>query len=385
MKIGIVCPEPIGECMSGIGIRMLEMANFLSKTYDLILYVPKESIPIKTSFPIKGYKKEAISEFLKDRDVAIVQGEPANYLLSQNFKGYVIVDLYDPYPIEALSYDDKAFEFAFSSLSFQLKKGNFFLCANEKQRIFYLGALYLSKRLEPEIFQKDPEFKSLITIVPYGVPEEEPTFEENYFNFNEPVIFFGSFYDWYDVEILKEVLKELKNYVDYHFVVTKHLRTETTPQKNFNNFYEWSKKEGLLDKNIHIFNWIPYKERTKAYFSSSLSLCLYPETFETELSFRTRILDFLYGGLPVIALKGSEIEKFLSEEEGAFFIEKDIDLIVKKTLEVLKISREKRKEFSKKVRDKFSWNIVLKPLIDYISYLKPLKGEKKGFWEKILR
>lgn len=385
MKIGIVCPEPIGECMSGIGIRMLEMANFLSKTNEVVLYVPKESIPIKTSFSVKGYKKEAISEFLKDRDLAIVQGEPANYLLSQNFKGYVIVDLYDPYPIEALSYDDKAYEFAFSSLSYQLKKGNFFLCANEKQRIFYLGALYLSKRLEPEVFQKDPEFKSLISIVPYGVPEEEPILEENYFNFNEPIIFFGSFYDWYDVEFLKEVLKELKNYVDYNFIVTKHLRAETTPQKNFNNFYEWSKKEGLLDKNVHIFNWVPYKERTKAYFSSSLSLCLYPETFETELSFRTRILDFLYGGLPVIALKGSELEKLLSEEEGAFFIEKDINLIVKKILEILKISREKRKEFSRNVRNKFSWNIVLKPLINYISYLKPLKSEKKGFWEKILR
>jgi len=385
MKIGIVSPEPIGESMSGIGIRMLEMGNVLSKTHEVIFFVPKESKPIKTNFPIKGYKKEAISEFLKDRDLAIVQGEPANYLLSQNFKGYVIVDLYDPYSIEALSYDDKAFEFAYSSLSFQLKKGNFFLCANEKQRIFYLGGLYLSKRLEPEIFQRDPEFKSIISIVPYGVPEEEPTFEEKYFNFNQPIIFFGSFYDWYDVDILKNVLKELKKNLDYHFIVTKHLRPQTTPQKKFNDFYEWSKKEYLLDKNIHFLDWIPYKERTRAYFSSSLSLCLYPETFETELSFRTRILDFLYGGLPVIALKGSELENILSEKDGAFFVERDINKIINKIFEVLKISKDERKEFSKNIREKFSWNVVLKPLIEHISYLKPLKGEKKKFWEKILK
>lgn len=385
MKIGIVSPEPIGDCMSGIGIRMLEMAKVLSKDYDTIFFAPKESKPIKVNFPIKGYKKEAISEFLKDRDLVIVQGEPANYLLSQNFKGYVIVDLYDPYAIESLSYDEKALEFAHSSLTFQLKKGTYFLCANEKQRIFYLGGLFLSKRLEPYIFQKDPEFKSLISIVPYGVPEEEPILEENYFEFKEPLFFFGSFYDWYDTEILKEVLWELKKEMEFHFIITKHLRPQTTPQKKFEEFFKWSQERNLLEKNIHIIDWIPYNERTKAYFSSSLSLCFYPKGLETELSFRTRILDFLYGGLPVIALKGSELENLLKEEEGVFFIERDPSLIIKKVKEVLKISKEKRIEFSKKIREKFGWEMVLKPLKDYISNLKPIKGEKKKFWEKILR
>lgn len=385
MKIGIVSPEPIGDCMSGIGIRMLEISKVLSRENDVILFVPKESKPVKVNFSIKGYKKEAISEFLKDIDLVIIQGEPANYLLSQNFKGYVIVDLYDPYAIESLSYDDKAFEFAHSSLSFQLKKGMHFLCANEKQRIFYLGGLFISKRLEPEIFQKDPEFKSLISIVPYGVPEEEPILEENYFNFKEPVIFFGSFYDWYDIEILEEVLLELKKEMEFHFIVTKHLRPSTTPQKKFKEFEEWSKKEGLLDKNIHIIDWMPYNERTKAYFSSSLSLCLYPESFETELSFRTRILDFLYGGLPVIALKGSQLEKLISEVDGAFFVERERGLILKKIKEIIKIDKEKRIEFSKNIRKKFGWEVVLKPLLDYISKLKPLKKEKRKIWEKILR
>lgn len=385
MKIGIVSPEPIGECMSGIGIRMLEIAKVLSEKYEVIFYVPKDSKPVKTTFPIKGYKKEAISEFLKDRDVVIVQGEPANYLLSQNFKGYVIVDLYDPYAIEALSYDDKAFEFAHSSLTFQLKKGTFFLCANEKQRIFYLGGLYLSKRLEPEIFQKDPEFKSLIAIVPYGVPKEEPKLLEGYFNFKEPVIFFGSFYDWYDIEFLKDVLLKLKEKKEFNFIVTKHLRPECTPQKNFKNFYEWALKENFLNKNIHIIEWIPYEDRTKAYFSSTFSLCLYPESFETELSFRTRILDFLYGGLPVIALKGSELEKYLNSEDGAFFVERNIDSILKKIDEISNIPREKRKEFSKRVREKFSWDTVLTPLLDFISNLKPVKEERKKFWQRIIR
>lgn len=385
MKIGIVSPEPIGECLSGIGIRMVEMGKVLSSLYEVILYIPKESKPFKLPYSVKGYKKDAISEFLKGCDIAIVQGEPANYLLSQNFKGYVIVDLYDPYAIEALSYDDKAHEFSHSSLSFQLKKGNFFLCANEMQRIFYLGALYIQKRLDPETFKRDPEFTSLLSIVPYGVPEETVSFENNFFNFNEPIIFFGSFYDWYEIDILKEVIKNLSTKISFKFIVTKHLRAQTTPQKKFKEFVEWAEIEQLIEKFIIIMDWIPYNERLRAYSSSSLALCLYPNSFETELSFRTRILDFLYGGLPVIALKGNPLEKYLNEEDGVFFLERDVNLIVEKIIELLKISKEQRINFSKNIIEKFSWRKVLKPLLEHISKIPPLKKEKKKIWEKIIR
>ncbi len=385
MKIGIVSPEAIGDAMSGIGIRMVEMGKVLSSHFEVILFVPKGSKQIKVPFPLNGYKKEAISEFLKEMDVAILQGEPANYLLSQNFKGYSIIDLYDPYCIEALSYDEKANEFAHSSLSFQLKKGNFFLCANKFQRMFYLGGLYLSKRIDPELFKRDPDFKTLIDIVPYGVPSEEPSFEKGYFPYNEPIIFFGSFYDWYDVDFLKAFLLELLKKREFHLIITKHLRPDTTPQKKFLEFYNWAEENKFLNKYIHIIDWIPYNERTKAYFSSSFAISFYPPSLETELSFRTRVLDFLYGGLPVLALKGSGLEELIFEEDGAYFVERNIPKLIEISMKILKISEEERKIFSKKIREKFSWEKVMEPLIKHLSILKIDKKEKKRFWEKILK
>ena len=56
----------------------------------------------------------------------------------------------------------------------QLALGDFFLCASERQRDFWIGALHTAGRINPQTYAADPTLRSLIDVVPFGLPDEPP-------------------------------------------------------------------------------------------------------------------------------------------------------------------------------------------------------------------
>ena len=51
----------------------------------------------------------------------------------------------------------------------QLADADFFLCASERQRDFWLGALHTAGRVNPRTYAADPTLRSLIDVVPFGL------------------------------------------------------------------------------------------------------------------------------------------------------------------------------------------------------------------------
>ncbi|MDQ7029881.1 MAG: hypothetical protein Q9O62_08955 [Ardenticatenia bacterium] len=52
--------------------------------------------------------------------------------------------------------------------------GDFFICASERQRDWWLGLLEASGRINPYTFGEDPSLRRLIDVVPFGLPEGPP-------------------------------------------------------------------------------------------------------------------------------------------------------------------------------------------------------------------
>jgi glycosyltransferase involved in cell wall biosynthesis len=77
---------------------------------------------------------------------------------------------------------------------------------------------------------------------------------------------------------------------------------------------------GELDPQAHVVkfveNWVPYRERADYLLDADAAVCAHQDHLETRLAFRTRILDALWAGLPVITTDG-DVWAELIERAGA--------------------------------------------------------------------
>ena len=287
-RVLLVCPEPLGHGHpAGIGIRFLEIEKVLRADGHAVTLL---SAPIQSADLVR-HSGEA--------DVAVVQGHIANDFFAHAKPVPTVVDLYDPFIIENLHYYEsrgaEVFTHDHSTLVSSLLRGDFFLCASEPQRLFWLGVLLAIGRLNPAAFESDPNLDSLIRIAPFGVPPPRERAAAN-----EPRVLFGGIYDWYDpilaidaIAIARESLPQIS------LTFTKHPNPEITPQSKLAEAIQYTKRRGF--DFVKFEPWFEYGRRAEFFDRFALALLTFPQSLETDLSMRTRVYDYLWGGLPIVS------------------------------------------------------------------------------------
>ncbi|HUP64254.1 MAG TPA: hypothetical protein VM557_03130, partial [Thermoanaerobaculia bacterium] len=198
-RIALLCPEPLGHGQpAGVGIRFIEMARVLiGAGHDVDVMSPDGGSPSGgRGVPLSP---RAIGEVTAASDAVVAQGHVVNDFITFGADRPLVVDLYDPFIVENFHYwkerGSRVFEHDHETLFRSLRRGDFFLCASESQRLFYLGALLGAGRIEPDTFHDDPTLRGLIRIAPFGVP---PPRRAPSTKVRSPHLFFGGIYDWYD-------------------------------------------------------------------------------------------------------------------------------------------------------------------------------------------
>jgi glycosyltransferase involved in cell wall biosynthesis len=300
-KVLLICPEPLGhQHPAGVGIRFLEFARGLAGVgHEVTVLSPDGG-------EVAGARSDVISTATIARetsrhDIAVVQGHVANELFAHGADLPVVVDLYDPFIIENLHYyptmGEKVFQHDFATLMRSLRHGDFFLCASEQQRLFYLGVLMSAGRVDPKTFGNDASLESLIRIVPFGVP---PLREIKPRSLERPAILFGGVYDWYDpMMAIDAVAMARKQLPHLTLTFTRHPNAEITPQSRFAEAIRYASDRGY--EFVRSEPWVPYAERGAFYDRFALALLTFNPSLETDLSMRTRIFDFLWAGIPVVS------------------------------------------------------------------------------------
>ena len=71
---------------------------------------------------------------------------------------------------------------------------------------------------------------------------------------------------------------------------------------------------GLINKSV-FFNetWIPYDERENYLLEADMGVSTHFEHLETRYSFRTRLLDYIWAGLPIVATKGDTFGELIEK------------------------------------------------------------------------
>jgi len=76
-------------------------------------------------------------------------------------------------------------------------------------------------------------------------------------------------------------------------------------------------ESGLLDKNIFFLDgWVPYEERVNFLLEATAAVSAHFDLPETRFSFRTRILDYFWCGLPILTTTGDGLAELI-QQHGA--------------------------------------------------------------------
>lgn len=368
-RVLLVCPEPLGHRQpAGIGVRFIEMARALrADGHQITILSPDGG-------PVEGCRAAALSpQTIHDEtgraDVAVTQGHVANDLFAHSRGIPTVVDLYDPFVIENLHYypqrGAEVFTHDHATLINSLIHGDFFLCASEAQRLFYLGLFVATGRLNPAIFNDDPRLSSLIGIAPFGVQPSwsagNPARESN-------DILFGGIYDWYDPLLAIDATAIVRQSIpDATLTFTRHPNPGLTPQGKA------AAAEGHVRHNgyepfVRFEPWVPYEDRGRFFARFRMALLTFPQSVETDLSMRTRIYDYLWGGLPVVTSSARGTDEILVQYDAGSVIA--VDSAAAFATEIVRILRDGRRAermsdgARRFVRD-HQWSQVLAPLREF--------------------
>lgn len=320
-RVLLVCPEPLGHGHpAGVGVRFVEIARvLLGDGHDVLVLSPDAG-------RIDGCRADHISfeSFAAhsiESDVAVVQGHVANAFFQHAKPIPTVIDLYDPFIIENMNYwaerGAEVFQYDHLTLMGSLVRGDFFLCASEAQRLYYLGLMTATGRLNPMLFERDPRLESLIRLAPFGVLAPRPLAPQSSHD-----ILFGGVYDWYDpVRAIDAVARVRESIPDATLTFTRHPNPDITPQGKLAEAMQHAKKKHY--EFVRFEPWAAYAERAEYFEKFALALLTFPRSLETDLAMRTRIYDYLWCGLPIVTSSAPGTDEMLVRYNAGVVIHDD--------------------------------------------------------------
>lgn len=385
-RILIISNDTIGERMAGPAIRCWEFARVLSREHDVMLATPNHTTLTSTDFKIRQYDRKVIEELIDWCDVLICQGFILHhYPFIKSKPKPIVVDIYDPFTLEFLElfkYKEMAERENLNAanlnvLNDQLLSGDFFICASEKQRDYWIGMLCSLNRINPATYDVDKTLRGLIDVVPFGLPGREPVHKKNVLKGVHPkinendilIIWGGGIYNWFDPITLIKAISEIASVrkdIKLFFLGIKHPNPHVPEMQMCLDAIELSKELGLYDEVVFFnYDWVPYEERENYLLESDIGVSTHLDHVETSFSFRTRLLDYLWAGLPIVTTSGDSMSELVEDNGlGRTVDPKDVKSLVKALLE-LADSGELRQQISEKVKTSavlFNWDTVLEPL-----------------------
>jgi len=390
-KICIISYDVIGKNMAGPGIRFYEFARIMSNYLDVTLLTPNKVDIDTEGFKTRQYKinnYKSLQRYIENSDIILIQGHILYYFpFLKNFKGKIIVDLYNPFNLESLEmFKDSNMEERIridknnlNILKFQLTIGDFFICASEKQRDYWIGMLNAVGRINPYNYDSDSTLRNLIDIVPSGIPSEPPlrsnlSIIDVIPNIKEEdiiILWGGGIWNWLDpitaIKALWEITRSRKD-IKLVFVGIKHPDPKLPEMKKCIEAIKLARELDLYEKNVFFNEWTPYKLRQTFLLGSDVGLSIHHERIETEFSYRTRVMDYIWARLPVITTEGDSIAKMVKVENIGEVVKYENTHQLSRVMESIATNKSLKEIYRKnlnRIAPGFYWENVTMPLVKY--------------------
>jgi glycosyltransferase involved in cell wall biosynthesis len=384
-RIVVTTGEVLGARMAGPAIRAWQMARALSAEHDVVLAGTRGSTLTHPDFRIVGVDPSELTALVAGADVLVVQGDLLGHIDPGDT--VVIVDLYDPFHLEALEQTaglapdlrHRALWTARHAIDQQIRRGDRFLCASNRQRDFWLGHLAAAGRINELTYAASPDLEALITVVPFGVEDRAPKGAEPVLRGVAPgvgaddliVMWGGGIYDWFDPLTLLRALDRVRvrvPSVKLFFAGMRHPNPEVGETAMARETRALSDELGLTGSHVIFNDWVEYDARERYLLEADVAVSTHFEHIETAFSFRTRVLDYLWASLPVVTTRGDEIGEVVTRAGAGLAVPPaDVDALEAALLTLLEDPelRARSAAASGALARDYRWSVVLEPLLAF--------------------
>ena len=354
-------PDVVGERMAGPGIRAWHLARELSRQVPATLVakvVNAESLPPTSARLLARGSAEAERAL---HDAAVLIGQPARGFRRRRRAQKLVMDLFDPLVLELRELYGNAPSLRqrvhlgaeWSRLTYALRRGDLLITAAPKQREFY-----------DRLRSSDAPWIH----VPFGVDLDEvrpckPPLDNL-------VIWGGGVWEWLDPRTAVDAVLRLNR---------DGLRCNllflggTRPNRNVVD----RRREDRLAQLVaaggpHVSanaEWVPYRERLSWLRSGKIAIMLHRSTEEAEYAIRTRLFDAIAAAVPVVVTeRGFAADLVKTETIGIVVPPEDPAAVAAAIGRLLTddVFHATCVTNLERLRPRFSWSVVAKPLVDAV-------------------
>jgi glycosyltransferase involved in cell wall biosynthesis len=380
----LISAEPLAARMPGPAIRTYELGRVLREHADVVLACPRgDEPPPELDMPVVTFHRadaRPLADELARATVVLAQPPWPHVAAAIRRSGArFVADLYDPEPfelLETLEGRSRAVRRVVGALTLDrivaaLHDAHHVMCASEKQRDLWLGTMLAQRLLSPERYDADPSLRSIVDVVGFGVPAEPARRTDGgpRRGDEELVLWNGGIWNWLDAPTAIRAVAELaprrpRLRLVFMGGVARGQAARATAQAR-----ELAAELGLLGSVVE-FNadWVPYEERADWLLDADCAISTQREHLETRFALRTRLLDCVWAGLPIVCTRGDELaERVERDGLGATAPAGDHVATARAIEEVLTRGREAYAPALEQAREQLAWERAAAPLVRWVT------------------
>jgi len=394
-SILVISRAAVGPRMASPGIRAYQIAGALARALPgarvtLARPAGQEAVaPPEPAVRIVDYRSNAELVRLAARhDVAIARNFPPHFIPLMG-RTLLAFDGYTPLLIEWLEMAERDFVrwrrvWTASNrwyVNLQLTMADYIFCADERQRDHWIGMLVALALLPSEVYERDPSVRSLVGVVPFGVPAKPLAPNGPAMRGVVPgigaqdriLLWHGTVTDWNDpVTAIEAVYRLGKRRSDLRLVFMGVDHPDYAFGPNAGKLREAiarARELGVEGRSVFFLpGWVPYDAIDSYLAEADAGICLGYETVESRFAFRTRYVDAFRARLPLVCTRGDVLaERVERDPLGVAVPERDVEAVmaaIERVLDDADFVAECRRNLAA-IAEELSWDRVIAPLAEF--------------------
>jgi glycosyltransferase involved in cell wall biosynthesis len=303
-------PLPVpGQITDGPGFRMWNLLQEVAKYHDVRVLSLYESVHLRTErageissggitveFP--SHRPGAATRRIKELrpDVLYLPWSSSGFLGRVNQRVPTILDYVGPGLMETMAHAGRV---PVPQLRLKLASfwyGDLFLTTTARERFYLIGLLAASGRLSRGVVDPEDPLVQVVRMTPPSAPPVGTARVRAAASDPLVVLLAGAFLPWYDYALVARAWAELppgsREKVRLRVVGGNPRMPEVA---------RWARDALTGVAGVEFSGTVPFDERERLYLAADAGLALPSARIEEELSARTRVLDYLWAGLPLLS------------------------------------------------------------------------------------
>lgn len=385
-RVLVLSADAVGRTMAGPAIRSVELSRQLARDCRVTLASSHPAMYAPSGVTTTTFStRRSLESLARSHDVIIgMSGQLSQHPWLGSLSAAVVADAYDPVLFEVLELFGEAprdeqlghAAAALDQMTAALRFADLVLCASERQRLLTIGMLTALGRVNPATYHGDPRLERLVRVVPFGLPAAAPEspgarplrggsgpFGEDDFI----LLWGGGMYQWLDPLTLIEAMAHIADpRVKVVFLAGDHPTPGTPDMSVARDARSLAEERGLLGSRVaFVDTWIPYDDRAEYLLDCDVGVSLHRNHLETVFAFRTRILDYVWAGLPILCSDGDSFADLVRERGLGEVVTPGDPQAIAEAVERLRHRYDERRSAVRRVAGEFTWERVAQPLRDF--------------------